>query len=135
MGAGLGLGAAAKPKAAAAKPKAAKKPEAAAKSKGKRKRDEEDDVMCADFKHCDAPNCIIGTKAAHDCLRSKGIFKIEGVCCSGKGGKCTNQTHICCSDQLKKMTLSEIEDDDFDFYCHECQLKNARKNARKKARK
>ena len=72
---------------------------------------------------CDAKNCIIDSYEAHICLVGKGILtqdKIAGVMCSGKDETCPNQIHICCSEQLKNMKMSEIKSKHFDFYCPEC---------------
>ena len=70
--------------------------------------------------HCCAKECIVETLKGHRIL--VGHFgmtdakQISEVLCE----TCDNKVHMCCSDQLKVMSTSDIEADDFEFYCAEC---------------
>lgn len=73
-----------------------------------------------DKAHCCAKKCIIETLEAHRNL--VGHFgmtdsnQIIGILCEN----CDNNIHMCCSNQLKVMSMSDIEADDFKFYCPDC---------------
>ena len=73
-----------------------------------------------DKEPCCANNCIIETLEAHRILVGHfGMLdrkQIISVVCE----TCNNQVHPCCSDQLKTMTMSEIQHDNFEFYCSDC---------------
>ena len=69
---------------------------------------------------CSAETCIIDTLDAQQILlrhfKLNNPSEIWEVVCE----TCGNQVHLCCSNQLKHMKLSEIASDDFKFYCSNC---------------
>tara|TARA_Y100000748_G_scaffold279796_1_gene258338 strand:- start:224 stop:1201 length:978 start_codon:yes stop_codon:yes gene_type:complete len=89
---------------------------------------EEPPFIGKDKEHCCAKNCIIETciietLEAHRILvghfRITDRKEIEAVLCS----HCEKGVHPCCDGKLKTMTMSEIHDDNFEFYCcYDCEM-------------
>ena len=80
--------------------------------------------ICTDKEPCCADTCIIESLEAHRIIVGHfGITdrkRIESVICS----YCEKGVHPCCHDLLKTMTMSEIRDDKFEFYCcYDCEMR------------
>jgi len=89
----------------------------AASSSGK-SRYETTDFICSNSMKC-GKNCILGTLQSHQywtamIAANPDIDGVFDVYCE----TCDTHVHPCCSDELKSMTLKEIQR--YDYYCAKC---------------